>query len=345
MISTCRRTSLARLSSLLPNYLPPLARQGSISSAADSGCSRPSGLQPGPCATRWTIRLCQANSLYLVFCLLYSIFTLPSLVHAQVQSAPPPYLKNVGIDQNLNQSLPLDAVFTDETGRAVQLGDYFKPGRPVIITPVYYHCPGLCTEELNGLIRNLNMLKFLPGKDFQIVTFSFDPRETPALAAEKKTSYLELYHRPAGAGWCFLTGDQANIDRVTKAIGFRYFYDATIGQFAHATVLIIATPDGKLSRYFYNTEYFVRDLQFGVVEASSGHIGSPIDDALLYCYHYDPVQGRYGLMVFNLLRAGGIVALVLLVGGWWFMSRLARRRQASALAAIERTSPAGATKP
>lgn len=230
----------------------------------------------------------------------------------------PAALDNVGIDQRLNEQIPLDIVFHDETGRDVRLADYFNHGKPVIISLVYYECPMLCNLVLNGLTGSLKTLSFDVGKEFDVVTVSFDARETPQLAADKKASYLARYDRPgAEKSWHFLTGDQKSIDALTQAVGFRYAYDPATKQFAHASGIMLATPEGKLARYFYGIEYPPKDLRLSIVEASANKVGSPVDQLLLYCFHYDPSSGKYGLAIMNVVRLGGVITvagiLVLLI--------------------------------
>ena len=229
--------------------------------------------------------------------------------HAQAQSALPASLRDVGFDQRRNEQVSLDLSFKDEAGRSVQLAEYFD-GKPVILVLAYLRCPMLCTEVLNGLTRAMLGMSLDAGKDFTVLTVSFDPRETPELAAVKKKSYLERYGRPgAETGWHFLTGDKEAIERLTGAVGFRYTYDARNDQFAHASGIIVLTPTGKVSRYFYDLKYSSRDLRLGLVEASANQIGSPVDQVLLYCFHYDPVEGRYGPTIMNFVRAGGILTM------------------------------------
>jgi protein SCO1/2 len=223
----------------------------------------------------------------------------------------PKALNDVGIDQKLNEQLPLDLTFRDETGREVRLGEYFNQGRPVLLSFVYYECPMLCNQVLNGLASGVKVLSFDVGKEFDIVTVSFDARETPQLAAAKKDSYMARYNR-AGAekGWHFLTGDQKSIDALTRAAGFRYSYDAATNQFAHASGIMLATPDGRLARYFYGIEYAPRELKLGIMEASANKIGTPVDQLLLYCYHYDPATGKYGLAILNIVRLAGMLTVI-----------------------------------
>jgi protein SCO1 len=220
-------------------------------------------------------------------------------------------LDDVRIDQKLDGPLPLDAKFRDEHGNEVRLGDYFG-SKPVVLALVYYSCPMLCNQVLNGMTSGLDVLKSLSiGKEFEVVTVSFDPRETPDLAREKKDTYLSWYKRDGAAdGWHFLTGDQTNIDRLTEAAGFYYKWDSKTNQFIHASGIMMATSDGKLARYFYGIEYAPKDLRLGLVEASAGKIGSPVDQLLLYCYHYDPSSGKYGAAVMNLMRFGAVLTLI-----------------------------------
>ncbi|MBC7910027.1 MAG: SCO family protein [Pyrinomonadaceae bacterium] len=223
----------------------------------------------------------------------------------------PKALNNVGIDQKLGEQVPLDLMFRDEAGREVRLSEYFNQGRPVIISLVYYECPMLCNQVLNGLAGSLKTLSFDVGKEFDVVTVSFDARETPQLAAAKKDSYMARYNR-AGAekGWHFLTGDEKNINALTQAVGFRYAYDETTNQFAHASGIMLATPEGKLARYFYGIEYAPKDMRLSIVEASANKVGSPVDALMLYCFHYDPATGKYGLAIMNVVRLGGILTVL-----------------------------------
>lgn len=246
-------------------------------------------------------------------------------------SAPtglPAALKEVGIDQKLNQQLPIDASFKDETGADVKLGSYFGK-RPTVLSLVYYDCPMLCTQVLNGMIASFKTMSLKPGEDFDVLSISFDPRETPSLAAAKKAVYVnylpEAKRASANSGWHFLTGDESNIRRVTEAIGFHYRFDQATKQFAHASAIYVVTPEGKLSHYFYGIEYAPRDLRLGLVEASQNRIGSPVDQLMLYCYHYDPATGRYGAVVMNIVRLGGVITLI----GVVVLLFLLRRRNAT----------------
>ena len=226
--------------------------------------------------------------------------------------ARPPALRDVGLDPHLGAALPLDLAFRDESGRTVALRDYFD-GRPVLLSLVYFGCPMLCGQSLNGLAASLKAVSFAPGKEFTVLVVSFDPRDTPAVASGRKAAELARYGRlDTAAGWHFLTGEQAAIDRLTRALGFRYTADAASGQFAHVPVAIVATPGGNISRYFYGIEPAPRDLRLGLVEASANKIGTAVDQLLLFCFHYDPATGKYGALVMGAVRAGGALTLVAL---------------------------------
>jgi protein SCO1/2 len=224
----------------------------------------------------------------------------------------PPGLKNVGIEQHLDEQIPANLSFRDETGKSVQLGDYFGK-RPLILNLVYYQCPMLCSEVLAGLEGAMRALKFDVGKEFDVLTVSFDPRETPEMAAAKKAESLKRYGRAGAAdGWHFLTGPQASIDALTKAAGFQYQYDPNIGQFAHATAILVLTPQGKIAQYYYGVDYAPKDLRLGLIQASQNKIGSIVDQVLLYCYHYNPDTGKYGAIISRILKisAGATVFLL-----------------------------------
>jgi protein SCO1/2 len=249
---------------------------------------------------------------------------LPAAVGAATEPADgrPPALREVGIDQRLGETVPLDARFKDDTGRDVTLGDYFGT-KPVVLVMTYFECPMLCTLVLNGLGKTLKTMSFEPGKEFDVVAVSFDPRDTPETAAKKKAAYVADYGRPATAdGWHFLTGAQPEIERVAKAVGFRYRWVPEEKQFAHAAAIMVATPGGRLSHYFYGVEYAGRDLRLGLVEAADHEIGSAVDALLLFCYRYDPATGKYGAIALNMVRIGG-VATVLAIGA--FMTVMFRR--------------------
>ncbi len=230
-------------------------------------------------------------------------------------------LRTVGIEQRLNTQIPLDLLFHDESGQAVRLGAYFGSG-PVILVLAYYRCPMLCTQVLNGLVDAIGPLTVEPGEHFQVVVVSFDARERPELAAAKKAAYLGRYGRPyTGGGWHFLTGPEDSITRLTSAVGFRYTYDPDKDQYAHASGIMILTPQGRLSRYFYGISFPSNDVRLSLVEASAGKIGSPVDQIVLLCYHFDPRTGKYTFAIMSLVRLGGILTLLILGGfvarSWW----------------------------
>ena len=250
-------------------------------------------------------------------------------------SAPvglPAALKEVGIDQKLNGQLPLDLVFQNERGEQVKLGDYFGK-KPVVLSLVYYDCPMLCNQVLNGMISSFKVMAFSPGQEFDVVTVSFDSRETSAQAAAKKKTYVNYLpaakREGANNGWHFLTGDEKSIQTLSEAIGFRFKFDQVTNQFAHASAIYVATPEGKLARYFYGIEYAPRDLRLGLIEAAENKIGTPMDQLLLYCYHYDPATGKYGAAVINLIRLGGVLTLIAVAGLFWFMRRRNLQRMQS----------------
>jgi len=240
-----------------------------------------------------------------------------------VSNQKPSILDQVGLDQRLNQQVPLNLAFNDESGRPVQLQQYFG-SRPVLMMLVYYQCPMLCTQVLNGFTGAMNgIVRFNIGREFNVITVSIDPRDTPQDAAEAKQRYIKRYRR-AGAeqGWHFLTGKKDQIDALAQAVGFRYAWDPQIKQYAHASGIILLTPDGRVSQYYYGIEYAPRDIQLGLIEASKGKIGNLVDQVVLYCYHYDPRQGKYGAAIFNVLRLSAL-ATVLVLGG--FMLVMFRR--------------------
>lgn len=242
---------------------------------------------------------------------------------SNLKPALPGALAGVGIDQKLDQQIPLDVNLTDEFGHSVKLGDYFHGGKPVILVPVYYRCPMLCSQILNGVAGALKAVSLNPGQDFDVVAVSFDPKDTPDIASAKKAMYLKRYGRAGTAnGWHFLMGDEANVRQLMDAIGYHYRYDPKTDQYAHASGIMIATPNGRLSRYFYGIEYAPNDMRLGIVESSQGKIGSPVDQILLFCFHYDPSTGRYGAVTMNILRAVG-AGFVLICGG--FLAIVLRR--------------------
>ena len=250
--------------------------------------------------------------------------------------AKPGLLKKIGIDQRLHQQVPLDLVFTDETGRDVRLGEFFGK-RPVILALVYYECPMLCTQVLNGLVSALGILSFDVGREYDVVAVSINPKETPGLAVQKKQAYLDRYKRPqTAAGWHFLTGKEENIQRLAAAVGFRYAFDEEIQQYAHGAGIEVLTPRGVVSKYFYGIEFSARDIKFGLIEASDERIGTPIDAALLLCYHYDPATGKYGASAIRAVRIGA-VATVLAFLTFLFASLRKERAQRDAPVTVHRT--------
>ncbi len=225
----------------------------------------------------------------------------------------PDALKKVGIEQKLNGQFPLDAKFKDSSGKEVKLGEYFGKDKPVVLALVYYECPMLCNEVLNGLTGSLKGISFDVGKEFDVIAISFDARENkkPDLTKNKKESYVERYNRADTAdGWHFLTGEQSEIDKVTEAVGFNYSFDEKTNQFAHAGGIMVITPEGKISRYFYGIDYSPKDLKFGIMESSENKIGNPADQLYLYCFHYDPSTGKYGFAILNVLRLFAVLTIV-----------------------------------
>lgn len=270
---------------------------------------------------------------------------LPGLAAAQMGAAPPPQpatpgvLQEIGFDQRLGEPVPLDLAFTDEDGRAVKLADYFGK-KPVVLSLVYYECPMLCTISLNGLAGALEVLSFVPGQEFEVVTVSFDPRETAALAAAKKKAYMARYRRPeAHAGWHFLTGPKESIEPLTRAVGFRYVWDEATKQFAHPAGLLVLTPEGKISHYLFGVEYAPKDLRLALVDAAGGKIGNPVDQLLLYCYQYDPQTGRYSASILNLVRLGGVLTILGLGAFILTASRKRKPREAAADSAPPAATP------
>jgi protein SCO1/2 len=242
----------------------------------------------------------------------FLLLSFTTAAFAQVQTGwRPALLRSVGIDQKMGARVPLDVPFDDESGHPVTLRRYL--GKPVILALVYYQCPSLCNLVLNGVSRSVKDLKMAAGEDYDIVAVSFDPRETSEIAAAKKRPYVKGYNRPgAEQGWHFLTGPQASSKSLAEAVGFHYAYDAINNQFAHGSAIIILTPEGRVTRYFYGIEYPERDLRFGLEEASERRIGSPVDAVLLYCYHYDPSNGKYGMVIMNVLRLAGMATVAAL---------------------------------
>lgn len=231
-------------------------------------------------------------------------------VQGQEAAKQPEALKNVGLDQKLGSQVPLNLNFLDESGAPVTLGDYFGE-KPVILTLVYYECPMLCTYILNGTLRAMRAMEFSAGNEFDVVTVSINPDETPELAMSKKVEYLENYQRESGQkGWHFLTGTEDQIKTLADAVGFRYTYDPASGEYVHASGIMVLTPDGQVARYFYGVEYSPRDLRLGLVEASNNEIGSPTDQVLLFCYQYNPLTGKYSFAILSILRVAGALTLI-----------------------------------
>lgn len=259
--------------------------------------------------------------LVLAYCSTLSVLAQPAAVR-------PPVLKDVGIDQLLNNQVPLDLEFKDESGRTVKLADYFKD-KPVVLSLVYYNCPMLCTQVLTGLLGTLKTLPMSPGQEFVSISVSFDPSEGPELAAAKKKEYLERLRKPeAASGWHFLTGQEQQIQALTRSVGFRFLWDPVTKQYAHASGIIVLTPQGKVSRYFYGIEYAPRDLRFGLLEASGGRIGSLVDKVILYCYQYEPMRGTYGLVMIRVLRVFGILTLITIVALIGFLIYITKKKEA-----------------
>lgn len=241
---------------------------------------------------------------------LAGLFAVPA---ARAQSGLPPLLEKVGFDPQLNALVPLDLPSRDETGRSVALRNYVAGGKPMILALVYYQCPMLCTQVEQGVASMLKVVKFDAGKEFSVVFVSINPGETPAMAAAKKKNAVEYYHRAGAAdGWHFLTGDEPAISALARAVGFRYAYDPKSKLYAHASGILILTPQGRISRYFYGIEYSPRDVRLALVEASAKRIGTPVDHVLLFCFQYDPSTGRYSTSILRLVRLGGILTLLCL---------------------------------
>ncbi len=249
---------------------------------------------------------------------------------AGVEDARPKALREIGFDQRLGETVPQELAFRDDAGREVRLGDYLAAGKPVVLSLNYYGCPMLCTVTLNGLAGAMKAISMDAGREFQVLTVSFDAQETPALAAQKKKQYVERYGRATGAaGWHFLTGDQASIDALTKAAGFRYAWDADTKQWAHPAGILVLTPEGRIARYLYGIEYAPRDLRLALVEAAGGRIGNVVDQAILFCYQYDPTTGRYGAAIMRVVRAGGVLTVIAIAT--FILAMLRRERVAAAV--------------
>ncbi|HVC19491.1 MAG TPA: SCO family protein [Vicinamibacterales bacterium] len=235
-------------------------------------------------------------------------------------------LKQVGFDQRLNHQVPLNLTFRDATGRQVTLGQYFGK-RPVVLALVYFNCPMLCTQVMDGTVAALKSMTLQAGKDYNFVVVSFDPRDTPKLAAEKQAYYIKDYgtHGDGADGFHFLTGQEPEIQALTKAVGFRYVWDPTVGQFAHPTGIVVITPQGRVARYLFGIDFSPRDLRFALVQASNGKIGTPVDELLLYCYHYDPLTGKYDVLTMRLLRVAGVLTVLAMGSFIFIMWRMEKR--------------------
>lgn len=245
---------------------------------------------------------------------------------AYSQTAAKTLVQQVGLDQHLNAQMPHDLKFRDERGRTVRLGDYFNK-QPVVLTLVYFRCPMLCTQVLNGLLESSQAIEKTMGTDYQVVTISIDPRETTAMARAKKKRYAESYHRPgADEGWHFLTGSAAAIDQLATSVGYRYQYDSRTDQFAHASGIIVLTPTGRISRYLYGIDFVPDELQSAIVDASEQRIGSLSDRFLLLCFHYDPATGKYGFAIDRAIRAAGVATIIVMASYLWVMFRRERRQ-------------------
>jgi len=242
----------------------------------------------------------------------FAIALILSGTPAFAQDPPTGVLGEIGIDQKLNSPIPMNLLFRDESGAPVRIGEFFH-GKPVLLSLVYYECPMLCSMTLNGLVKSLRPLTFTPGNEFEVVTVSFDPNEKPDLAAAKKSVYVQDYGRPgAQAGWHFLTGSADSIHRLTDAVGYRYQWDQYTKQWAHVSAILVLTPDGRVSQYLYGIEFSARDVRLSLIQASQNKIGTLVDRVLLYCYHYNPETGRYGLVIMNVVRMASLATLAAL---------------------------------
>ncbi len=270
-----------------------------------------------------TIRIWRRLSLMALLALCVIALTPAAPIRAQDEQPDP--VRDVGFDQLLDQSVPLDALFTDEEGRTIPLRDFFGE-KPVVLALGYYECPMLCSLVREGMLQSFSQLDFTVGDEFEVVNVSIDPGETPMIAAAQKAIYVERYGRPGGGdGWHFLTGDQEAIDRLASAVGFRYVYDAEIDQYAHPSGIIVLTPLGKIARYFYGIEFDLKDLRLGLVEASENKIGTPVDQFLLLCYHYDPATGTYTGLIMTITRVVGALTILILGGALFMLNRRHRR--------------------
>ena len=270
---------------------------------------------------------------FQIFAFVLLFFAIGVSAKAQPASMRPPVLKDVGVDQLLDQQVPLDLEFKDETGRTVKLQEYFG-NKPVILSLVYYDCPQLCSLTLNGLMNVLKTLPMKAGKDFISLTVSFDPKEKPELAAEKRKTYLEKLANPElNDGWHFLTGDEKNTLALTKSVGFRFVWDPVSKQYAHSSALIVITPQGKISRYFYPSDvlsnFEPRDIRFGLLDAGGGKVGSLADQVILYCYQYDPNRGTYGLVLMRIMRVFATITIISLVALILYLRHKTKQKEAA----------------
>jgi protein SCO1 len=269
------------------------------------------------------------SAIVLILCTTLSAFAqrMTQGILSPPANVRPPGLKNVGIEQRLNEQIPADLAFRDETGKPVHLAEYFGK-KPMILNLVYYQCPMLCGEVLSGLESALRVMKFDVGKEFDVLTISFDPRERPEMAAKKKAEFLKRYgRRGAEQGWHFLTGPKESIDALTKAAGFQYEYIDKTGQFAHATAIMVLTPGGRISQYYYGVEFAPKDLRLGLIQASGNKIGTAVDQVLLYCYHYDPATGKYGAIISRVLQLAGVATIIIMGVFLAVMIRMGSDRQ------------------
>ena len=308
---------------MLPSFVDLSVRDGSEKAITTKGTKDHKGKPyaaratcvPFHCSIPNKARLWNWSTGVLALTLLAALPAAGQAMMQGIMSPPanqrPPGLQHVGIEQHLNEQIPPGLTFHDETGKTVRLGDYFGK-KPLILSLVYYQCPMLCSEVLNGLGSALQVVKFDVGRDFDVLTVSFNPKETPEIAAAKKADLLKRYGRAGAAqGWHFLTGSQDSIAALTQAAGFQYEYDAKTGQYAHATAIMVLTPEGKIAQYYYGVEYAPKDLRLGLVQASQHKIGNIVDEVLLYCYHYNPDTGKYGAIISRILKlAAGATILV-----------------------------------
>jgi protein SCO1 len=278
-----------------------------------------------------SVRSAARRAIAVLLCLGWALSPEPAVAHSgkEPYNKDEAFLKEIGFDQNLGAQLPLDAVFTDETGKAVRLGEYFGQ-KPVVMLITYFSCTMLCPLLLDGLVRSLRPVAFDIGNQFTVLTVSINPRETPSMAASQKALYVQRYGRPgADRGWHFLTGKADAIAALTQAVGFRYVYDRQKDEYAHASGIVVFTPEGKAARYLYGIEFSPRDMRLALIEAADKTIGNPVDQILLYCFHYDPLTGKYGVVIMNVLRLAGSATALALGGFIVVMIRRDRRKAAA----------------